>query len=145
MQFGFKNVGKFNSVKETWAKCFVVHILKFEIFQITWKKWNQGHQILSFQFFADRFWCFLFCFFMWFASFQILISEPQSIWQKLLVLSWLYSFWYMTSTISNFSRPNTKALATFQEIIVKVLKKKLISLYFNFDYEFLKKFTDVFF
>ena len=36
------------------------------------------------------FWCFLFCFFMWFARFQILISEPQSIWRKLLVLSLLY-------------------------------------------------------
>ena len=34
--------------------------------------------------------CFLFCFFMWFARFQILISEPQSIWRKLLVMSWLY-------------------------------------------------------
>ena len=27
---------------------------------------------------------------MWFTKFQILISEPQSIWRKLLVLSWLY-------------------------------------------------------
>ena len=36
------------------------------------------------------FWCFLFWFFMWFARFQILISEPQSTWRKLLVLSWLY-------------------------------------------------------
>ena len=36
------------------------------------------------------FWCFLLCFFMWFARFQILISEPKSIWRKLLVLSWLY-------------------------------------------------------
>jgi hypothetical protein len=29
----------------------------------------------------------LFRFFMWFARFQILINEPQSIWRKLLVLS----------------------------------------------------------
>ena len=36
------------------------------------------------------FWWFLFCFFMWFARFQISINEPQSIWRKLLVLSWLY-------------------------------------------------------
>ena len=28
-------------------------------------------------------------FFMWFARYQISICEPQSIWQKLLVLSWL--------------------------------------------------------
>ena len=30
---------------------------------------------------------------MWFARFQILICEPQSIWRKLLVLSWLYVYW----------------------------------------------------
>ena len=29
---------------------------------------------------------------MWFARFQILICEPQSIWRTFLVLSWLYSF-----------------------------------------------------
>ena len=37
-----------------------------------------------------RVWCSLFLFFMWFARFQILIFEPQSIRHKLLVLSWLY-------------------------------------------------------
>ena len=36
------------------------------------------------------FWCFLFCFFLWFTRFQILICEPQSICRKLLALSWLY-------------------------------------------------------
>ena len=36
------------------------------------------------------FWCCLFCFSMWFARFQILICQPQSIWRKLLALSWLY-------------------------------------------------------
>ena len=35
-------------------------------------------------------WCFLFCFFKWFARFQILICEPQSIWCKVLTLSLLY-------------------------------------------------------
>ena len=38
-----------------------------------------------------RVWCsFFFIFFIWFARFQILICEPQSIFRKLLVLSWLY-------------------------------------------------------
>ena len=37
-----------------------------------------------------RVWCSLFLFFMWFARFQILIFEPQSIRHKLLLLSWLY-------------------------------------------------------
>ena len=36
------------------------------------------------------FWYFFLCFFMWFARFQILISELQSIWHSILVLSWLY-------------------------------------------------------
>ena len=31
-------------------------------------------------------------FIMWFARFQILIFEPQIIWHKLLVLSWLYIY-----------------------------------------------------
>ena len=30
--------GKVNSVQEACAKCFAVHILKFEILLITWKK-----------------------------------------------------------------------------------------------------------
>ena len=83
---------KVNSVQEACAKCFAVLILKFEILQITWKKWNKKHQTLSFAFFTNRF-SFLMLvfvlFFMWFVRFQILISEPQIIWQKLLVLSWL--------------------------------------------------------
>ena len=32
----------------------------------------------------------MFCFLVWFARFQILICEPQSIWRELLLLSWLY-------------------------------------------------------
>ena len=83
---------KVNSVQETCAKCFAVHIVKFEILEITWKKWNKEHQTLSFQFFISRFSILMFfvLFFMWFARFQISICEPQSIWRKLLVLSWLY-------------------------------------------------------
>ena len=46
---------KVNSVQEACAKCFVVHILKFEILQITWKKWNKEQQTLSFQFFTNTF------------------------------------------------------------------------------------------
>ena len=90
------SLSKGNSVQEACAKCFAVHILEFEIFQITWKKWNKEHQTFSFQFFINRssIWCFLFCFFMWFTRFQILISEPQCIWRKLLVLSWLYLIFY---------------------------------------------------
>ena len=34
----------------------------------------------------------LFCFFMWFARYQILVWELQSIWRKLLVLSCLQQF-----------------------------------------------------
>ena len=57
------------------------------------KKWNKEHQTLSFQFFINKssILMFLFCFFVWFARFQILSSEPESIWLKLLVLSCFYS------------------------------------------------------
>ena len=60
--------------------------------QITWKNGTKNirHLVFSFSQIDLVFWCFLFCFFMWFAPFQILIIEPQSIWHKLLVLSWLY-------------------------------------------------------
>ena len=44
----FKFFVKVNSVQEAFVKCFVVQILKFEILQITWKKWNKEHQTLSF-------------------------------------------------------------------------------------------------
>ena len=46
--------------------------------------------VFSFSSINLAFWCLLFCFFMWFARFQILICKPQSIWRKLLILSWLY-------------------------------------------------------
>ena len=74
---------KVDSVQEACPKCFTVHLSKFEILQITWKKWNKEHQNLSFQF-------------LWFSKFKISICEPQSIWGKLLVLSWLYKKLFMT-------------------------------------------------
>ena len=93
---------KVNSVQEACAKCFAVHILKFEILQITWKKWNKEHQTLSFQFFINKSSILMFfvLFFMWFARFQILICEPQSIWRKILVLSWLYFYKMKVSMFS---------------------------------------------
>ena len=53
---------KVNSVQEACAKCFLVHILKFEILQITWKKWNKKNQTLSFHFLPQdsSFWCVFF-------------------------------------------------------------------------------------
>ena len=44
---------------------------------------------------------------MWFARFQILIGEPQSIWRKLLVLSWLYQYGFF------FQFQNTYAFLIF--------------------------------
>ena len=56
------------------------------------EKQNKKHQSARFidKKLKTRVWCSLFHFFMWFARFQILICEPQSIWRKLLVLSWIY-------------------------------------------------------
>ena len=39
---------KVDSVKEACAKYFVVHILKFEMLQATWKKQNKKHQNAKF-------------------------------------------------------------------------------------------------
>ena len=46
---------KVNSVQESWTKCFAVQIIKFEILQITWKKWIKGHHTLTSQFFTNIF------------------------------------------------------------------------------------------
>jgi hypothetical protein len=56
---------KVKTIQEACAKCFAVQILKFEILQITWKKWYKEYQILSFHFSLINiaFWCFFFlCF-----------------------------------------------------------------------------------
>ena len=48
-----------------------------------------------------RVWCSLFHIFMWFARFQTLKCEPQSIWCKLLVLSWLYKQAHCSCEVSS--------------------------------------------
>ena len=50
------------------------------------------------------FWCFWFS--MWCAKFQILISEQQRIWRKLLVLSWLYESLCKKMIWVTFAYPN---------------------------------------
>ena len=59
------------------------------------KKMKQRTQDPYFSVF-HLFWCFLWVFFMWYARFKILICEPQSIWRKLFVLSWLYNTVFST-------------------------------------------------
>ena len=56
---------KVNSVQEVCGKCFAVHVLKFEILQITWKNQTKNIRLLVFSFSPIdlAFWCFLFCFF----------------------------------------------------------------------------------
>ena len=39
-----KKSDKVNSVQEAWAKCFAVHLLKFEILQTTCKTKQKKHQ-----------------------------------------------------------------------------------------------------
>ena len=53
---------------------------------------NMKPLVFSFSLINLTIWCILFCFFMWFARFQIFITEPQRICCKLFVLSWLYCF-----------------------------------------------------
>ena len=84
---------KWNSVQEGCAICFAVHLWKFEILQTTWR--NKTKNIKSAKSIGEKLktkglMFFVSFFSMWFARFQILICKPQSIWRKLLVLSWLY-------------------------------------------------------
>ena len=86
---------KVNSVKEAGAKCFAVHTLKFEILHTTWKnkaKQHENDEKLK----SKGLMYFVSFFFMWFGRYQILTHEPQSIWRKLLPLSWLYYFARLT-------------------------------------------------
>ena len=60
----FKTV-KVNSVQEACAKCFVVHISKFEIMQIKWKNETKNIRLLVFSFLPINlgFGCILWVFF----------------------------------------------------------------------------------
>ena len=55
---------KVSSVQEACAKCFAVHLLKFEILQITWKNKTKNIRLLVFSFSSINlvFWCFCFVF-----------------------------------------------------------------------------------
>ena len=47
---------KVNSVQEACSKCLVVHISKFEILQITWKRWTSDHSpFLQYGWFLQNF------------------------------------------------------------------------------------------
>ena len=107
------SIFKVNSEKEYCAKCFEVHILKFEILQTTWKK--KPHTPKCYAISIDenwklRVWYSLFHFFMWFARFQILVFEPKSIWRKLLVLSWLYKLETTKQALKRFHKQIKKKI-----------------------------------
>ena len=79
----------------------------------------------------------LFCFFMWFARFQILISEPQSIWCSsflywvdfMYISKWMY---FVTGLNLVLQRPSTTTLAkTKADIVKKELLLLLVSLVYS--------------
>ena len=77
----------------------IANWIRFSEIRNNFWEWVKSRRIFSFSSIDLVFWSFLFCFFVWFARFQILICEPQSIWHKFLVLSWLYIFGNITSHI----------------------------------------------
>ena len=62
---------KVKSVQEPCAKCFAVHILKFEILQNSWKKPKKTPSKWFMKNWKLSVWCSLFNFFIWIARFQI--------------------------------------------------------------------------
>ena len=80
---------KVNSVQEACAKCFAVHILRFEIFQIIWKELNKEHEKLSFQFFIIKC-CILMDFFVYSCGLQYInckvFGESFLYWVDILTL-----------------------------------------------------------
>ena len=89
------------------------------------KKWNKEHQTLSFQFFINRSSILMFfvLFLMWFARFQILIYEPQSIWHKFLVLSWLYllllflPIWFVETCLDRVGQSSQSKISKCVDIL----------------------------
>ena len=96
-------MSKVKSVQEASAKFFAVQMLKSKIFPIEWKK-NETMNIILLVFsllsIYLAFWCFLFYFFMWFARFQILISEPQRICTELTLSGLMSNFIKKSVTLS---------------------------------------------
>ena len=86
--------------KKVAAKCFAIHVSKFEILRTTWRNKTKSIKILDLLMknWKLKFWCSFLRFFMWFAKFEISICEKQSIWRKLLVLSWLYTTAFLFSS-----------------------------------------------
>ena len=76
-----------------------------------------------------RVWCSLLHFFMWFATFQILICEPRIIWHKLLELSWLYKDWFHFTTLKTFNLVTLCNLITVFAESKSVLKSRLYCTY----------------
>ena len=79
------------SSQEACAKYFAVHILT------TWKKQNKKHQNARFIDEKMKTKSLMFFVSIWFARFQILKWDPQSVLRKLLVLSWLYQLVELSS------------------------------------------------
>ena len=70
-----------------------------------------------------RVWCSLFNFFMWFAWFQILICERQSILCKLLVLSWLYIKFNKQITHLPLPLPHAPSSVPFSKSVLLLFKE----------------------
>ena len=69
--------------KSTQYKKLDPNALRFTYYNLKYSKSHEKNKtkdirplVFSFSSIELAFWCFLFCFFMWFARFQILISEP---------------------------------------------------------------------
>ena len=87
---------KVNSVEEACANYFAVHKSKIEILQTTWKNKTKHIKMLDLLMknWKLRLWCSVsFFHVIWI---QIVTCELQSIWHKILELSWL---WFVPNTI----------------------------------------------
>ena len=73
---------KLNSVQEACAKCFAVHLLKFEILQMTWKKMKEKTLVYSFSSIDLIFW--------WF--FYVVSNFNMYVNRKAFFVSFLYWF-----------------------------------------------------
>ena len=77
--------------------------------QTTWKNKTKSIKMIDLLMknWKIRVYSLLYFFFMWFARFQILICVPQSIWRKLLVLSWLSGVFNPLRIFNSYAFPTT--------------------------------------
>ena len=114
---------KVNSVQEACAKCFVVHILKFEILQTTWKNKTKNIKMLDLlvKNWKLRVWRSFFSFFSCdLQDFKFYYVNRKAFGTSFFILYWVDFKWYDIHALKSFFAGKHTKLLIIEEIFVKV-------------------------